>query len=385
MKGKILVMLALFFMATAFAERDMICGTQEAFESFKRGERPQRPPNGPLYLYTPHFVIHFDTAGTHACTRAYVESTAIYAEFSREKQVGGLGWAAAPPDIGGPDSLYDIYVQNVSYMGYTGWETPYPDPYPTGYTSYVILNNSMSWDDLRMVVAHEINHGCQARYSGEYNWWYENVATWISEICYDVNWYIDCLNMSPNPLWDPNLSIKNTTEYYEYAGCLWPWFLHEYYSITCMRLIWEEIGRVGGDYTLTAIDSVLRRYDSDLKMALGNYAVWRYFTGERADTADHFSESHLWPTSYVDPSHQHSGPGSGNQGTDYVDGPGGTSFIEFYTTPDYLLKTSFAGDVDGWWQVWNIGYSPATGHRQYMMDSVDYWSVLSTTWHDTTV
>jgi hypothetical protein len=152
-----------------------------------------------------------------------------------------------------------------------------------------------------------------------------------------------------------------------------------------MKLIWEKIGQIGGNYTLAAIDSVLFHYDSDLKMALANYAIWRYFTGDRSDTIGHFSESHLFPTSYVHPSHQHSGPGSGNQGALNIDGPGGTSFIEFYTTTAYILKSSFAGSVFGEWQVWNIGYSPATGHRQYMMDSVDYWSVLPTMWHDTTV
>jgi hypothetical protein len=374
-------------MTTAFAENDMICGTQEAFERFQRGDKLVRPPNGPLYIYTPHFVIHFDTTGTHACTRAYAETTATFAEFCWEKQIGGLGWAAPPPDTGGPDSLYDIYIRYTDpYYGLCYWESPYPDPYPTGITSYILIRNSMSWVDLRGTVAHEFNHACQGRYSSQYIWWYENVATWMDVICTgDVSWAIWCLTTSPNPLWDPHLSIENTTNRYEYAGFLWVRFLQEYYSITCLRLIWEEIGLVGGYSTLTAIDSVLRYYDSNLEMALGNYAIWRYFTGDRADTIGHFSESHLMPTSYVDPSHQHDGPGSGNQGAYYLYGPGGTSFIEFYTTPDYLLKSSFSGSVLGEWQIWNIGYSTATGHRQYMMDSVDYWSVLPTTWHDTTV
>jgi len=372
--------------ATAFVETDTKCGTQEAFEMFQRGDMRVRPPDGPKYIYTPHFIIHFDTTGTHSCTRAFAESTAIYAEFSWAKQIGGLGWAAVPPDAGGPDSRYDIYIQNIVYAGICYWESPYPDPYPTGSTSYILIKNTHSLYSLCATVAHEFNHACQGRYSTQYNWWYENVATWMQDICYDdVNIHIYMLNTSPNPLLSPNLSIANTTNNYEYAGFLWARFLHEYYSITCLRLIWERIGQMGAYNTLAAIDSVLKFYDSDLKMALGEYAVWRYFTGNRADTINHFSESHLWPTSYVDPSHKHNGPGSGNQGTDYIYAPGGTSFIEFYTTPDYLLKSSFVANANAGWRVWHVGYSPPTGHKQYMMDSLDYWSVLPTSWHDTIV
>ena len=380
------VILSIVCVTTAFAEKGIKCGTQEAFERFQRGDKLTRPPNGPKYIYSPHFIIHFDTTGAHACTRAYAESTSIYAEFSWAKQIGGLGWAATPPDIGGPDSRYDIYIQNIPYYGVTYVESPYPTPYPTGFTTYIVLDNNMSWDDLCATTAHEFNHGCQIRYSVQYNWWYENVATWMEDVCYDhVNWYIYCLYTSPNPLADPNLSITETSNMYAYAGYLWARFLHEYYSITCLRLIWEEIGQMGGNSTLMAIDSILQCYDSDLKMALGAYAVWRYFTGNRADTIGHFSESHFWPTSYVDPNHQHNGSGSGNQGTRYIDGPGGTSYIEFYTTPDYLLKNSFTGGTNGKWQAWHIGYTPPTGHMHYMMDSVDFWSILPTMWHDTIV
>jgi len=390
-KRSVLKILCMFFgiifTVAAYAETDMRCGTQEAHEAFILGEQKARPPDGPLYIYTPQFIVHYDTIGTHACTPAYAESVAVYAEYVRSIEVGGLGFAPPPPDYAGPDTRYDIYVRYlVGWYGVTYYGGSYPDPYPTGIATYIFVRNTMTWDQLRAVLAHEFNHACQHRYSIHYNWWNENVSCWMEEICYDhVNWYIISLNTSPNPLADPHLSIEENANEYEYAATTWAMFLQEYYGLSSLRLIWEEIGEAGDDDFLGAMDSVLHYYDSDLKMAVGNYAVWRYFTGARADTTCYFSESHLWPTSYVNPIHQHSGPGSGDQGTDYLDGPGGTSFIEFYTSPDYLLKTSLVGSQFGNWLGYSVGYSNVVGHRQYMMDSVDYWSIIPTMLHDTTV
>ena len=381
------VILSIMLGSVASAEDDMRCGTQAAHEVFLSSEDLARPSNGPLYIYTPNFIIHYDTVGVHACSPAYAESTAVYAEYVREVQVGGLGFAPPPPDNAGPDDRYDIYIRYINpYYGQSWTEAPYPDPYPTGATSYVKLRNTMTWDELRACTAHEFNHGCQKRYSSQYLWWYENVACWAEEMCYDhVDWYVLSLNTYPNPLADPHLSIDNMDNEYEYASQIWPMFLHEYYGSSCLRLIWEEIGAVGGGNVLQATDSVLHRFDSDLDIALANYAVWRYFTGTRADTTNRFHESHLWPTSYVNPNHQHTGPGSGSQGSDYLDGPGGTSFIEFYTSPDYLLKNSLVGTPDAEYRVYSVGCDQAIGHRQYLMDCDEYWSVLPTVENDTTL
>jgi len=380
----VLALLAL----TVNADIGVRCGTQDAYEALLLGEcMAPRPSDGPLYVYTTNFIVHYDTVGIHACTPAYAESIAVYAEYVRSVEVGGVGFAPPPPDFAGPDTRYDIYVQHMTgYTGLTSWGGYYPNPYPTGRASYIFVLNTMTWEYLRPLVAHEFNHACQARYSDQYNWWYENVACWAEDLCYDdVNWYIISLNTSPNPLDDLHLSIENIDNEFEYASQIWAMFLQEYYGSSCLRLVWEEIGQVGGDNVLDAINTVLLNYDSDLKMALGNYAVWRYFTGARADTLNCFSESHLWPTSYINPVHQHTGPGSGNQGINALDGPGGTCFIEFYTYPEYLLKNSIDGLAGADWRVYNVGYGPLADHRQYLMDSEDYWSIIPTMLHDTTV
>jgi len=381
------IIILVLLTCASVAETGLRCGTQDVYEAMLRGETRERPPDGPIFIYTPNFIVHYDTVGIHACTPAYAESIAVYAEYVRALEVGGLGFAAPPPDAGGPDSRYDIYVQDISpWHGYTYWGIYYPNPYPGGRASYFLVTVDMNWEMLLDIVAHEFNHGCQARYSGQYNWFYENTATWMEDFCNeDYNWYILDLNTIPSPLTTPNMDITTTTNNYEYAAAIWAMFLDEYYGFSCMRLIWEEIGQVGGDNTLSAINYVLQNYDSDLKTALGNYAVWRYFTGARADTSAFFKESDLMPTSYVNPAHQHTGPGSGDQGTNYLQGPGGCSFIEFSTTPDYLLLNSLSRNPDAEWLISSIGYNSPTDHDQFMMDTLNCWAVTPSTLYETTV
>lgn len=389
-KGKrliILTTLLILVVANGAADQEIKdgekCGTIEALELYRSGVKLLTRPSAQDSVSSVHFIAHFDTTGGHAVTRVYAESVLAFAEYSWEKQVGGLGWAAPPPDGQGPDDRYDIYIRDVSYLGITIPEMPHNAPYPDGATSYIMVDIGLNWDLLRSTVTHEFNHASQFRYSLlEGDWWYENCATWMEDVCYDdVNDYIGYLSSNPNPLQSPEQPITDTTNLYEYAGCLWPMFLHEYHSINCPRLMWERIGQVPGQNTLSAIDSILREYNSDLEMALGRYAVWRYFTGDRADTVGHFSESNLWPTCSV--LRTHTGPDSGDQGPNPPQGPGGTSYIEINTTPDYILINMFTS-VSGAWLVWHIGYNPPIQNSpKYMMEpSPSTAAVLPTMLHN---
>jgi hypothetical protein len=195
--------------------------------------------------------------------------------------------------------------------------------------------------------------------AAENRWWYENTATWMEDVCYDeVNDYVRYLHTNPNPLSSPELSIMETTNNYEYAGAIWPMFLHEYYNIASPRRVWERIGERGaGAIALASIDWVLRNtYLSSLSEALEKYAIWRYFTGTyRFDNLYHFSESHLWPESYVLRSHN-TYPASGNQGTRNPSGPGGANFVQFFSGTEDLLNITFDGQ-DGYdWGAFAVGY-----------------------------
>ncbi|MEO0099977.1 MAG: T9SS type A sorting domain-containing protein [candidate division WOR-3 bacterium] len=356
---KITIFLFLIFIAFLWAEKKEWCGTQEALRVFRMGEKIPRPPDGPKYVYSTHFIIHFDTIGTNATTRAYAESLSKYMEYSWAKQIDTLGWASPPPDGAGPDDRYDVYIRDLGLyvMGRTVGEYLYTNPYPDGATSYMEIAPGLSFRDLRVVSSHEFNHASQLRYSYlEDDWWQENCATWMEDVCYDnENQYMDYLSWSIDPLDSPHKPITCDEDLYEYAGCLWPMFLAECYAISCPRRAWERMGQVSGENTLSGINDALGNFASNLTNALKEYGLWRYFTGTRADPTHYFSESNLWPPSSVLRNHN-SYPATGDQGNRYPSGPGGTNYIQFSAGGTNYLRMVFDGEDNYLWSGYAIGY-----------------------------
>lgn len=356
---KITILLLLIFIAFLWAEEKEWCGTQEALRLFRMGRKISRPSDGPKYVYSANFIIHFDTVGSNATTRAYAESISRYMEFSWAKQIDTLGWAEPPLDNAGPDNRYDVYIQNLGpyVMGQTVAEYLYPHPYPDGATSYIKIAPGLSFRDLRIVSSHEFNHASQLRYSYlEGNWWQENCATWMGDVCYDnENQYMDYFGWSIDPLDSPHKPITCDEDLYEYAGCLWPMFLAERYNISCPKMAWERMGQISGENTLSGINDALGNFSTNLINALKEYGLWRYFTGTRADTRHYFSESNLWSTSSVLRSHNVY-PATGDQGNRYPFGPGGTNYIQFSAGGTNYLRMVFDGQDNYLWSAYAVGY-----------------------------
>lgn len=353
-----------------FAQVNEECGFPAALQRLQRlGEVAGRPTlSGPvLNINTTNFKIHYTLSGTDATTSAWAESVAVYAEHCWST-VSNLGWALPPPDGGnGGDNRYDIYIRNTLILSPPCWgatipEASYPTPYPDGYTSWIEIHKDSiaqpfpKWARLRALVAHEFHHACQMRYSWwEQIWFYENTSVYMEDVIYDdVNTLPYRFTVGIDPLDSPHLPITTGGPYYWYAGGIWPTFLHEYYGSAAPRRAWERMGSVAGENTLSGIDWALSNYfSSNLSSALKKYAMWRYFTGTRAD-AWHFSEGSTWPTSTVLRTHS-SYPASGNEGSSKPSGPGGTSFIKF-TNGTGFLEVSFDGQDGYTWGAYVIGY-----------------------------
>ena len=360
-----------------------------------RGEKPTEEPCGTKYLteafremgysiltrpvlsgpedtiFTLHFMVHYTTQGSDSTDPSYASLVAAFAEFSWAYEVGYLGWDAPPPDYGyGGDDRYDIYIMSLEsgVWGYTVPEKPGPDPYQEEATSYIVISNDLSHDQARITVAHELNHACQLSYSyNEDSWWMENCAVWMEDVVYDdVNRYVEFFSSYPNPLSNPDRSISCEEQLYEYAGGIWPAFLAEFYDLDVPRKAWEKQGIHHGNHTLSDLDFILsEHYSSSLDEALREYGIWRYFTGPRHDPY-HFSESYLWPPSFVLRSH-HDYPDSGTGDPEPPDSRGGTNFIELYPQGGALMLT-FNGAEGCGWSVTLIGYRTGEPPREFPMN-----------------
>ncbi len=317
-----------------------------------------------------HVRVHYTLYGIHATTVAWAESAAVAAETAWVR-VQRLGWAVPPPDQGaGGDDRFDIYVRNLGsgVFGVAFDDSAYTDPYPDGYSSWAeIARDSIDqpfpkWGRLKALVAHEFHHCCQMRYSDfeEPKWaYYENTSVWIEDILFPGFGTLYWRNNNPtyytdNPLLTPWLQILATTSTYEYPGGLWPKFLAEYYGSSTPRLTWQLMGAHAGSHMLLDIDSVLNtNYNGTLDNALGHYAIWRYFTGDRDDNR-HFYDAQRCTTAVLHAQHS-SYPVSGNEGIHDPIGPGGMDLIEFTTNGTQNLTIDFNGQDDYAWRAYVIG------------------------------
>ncbi len=350
----------------------------------------QRPTlSGPEHLYdTAHFKIHWTDTGTDSTDTTYVDSLASFAEYSWEEEVDTLAWDEPPPDGAGGDDKYDIYVKDNGGAGWAGYcqtEAPGPDPDQEDATSFIVMENSLTNNQLKTTTAHEFNHACQFSYSyAELTSWYENTAVWMEDVVYDdINGYYWFLGSGQeNPLTRPEWSITyfSSGSTYPYGACIWPKYMDQRNSDPDLpRKIWDLNGTHWGTYTVQDIDSVLTQdYGSSFEEALKEYSVWRYFTGSN-DDGNHYEEGASWTDPYVAAEHTHSSyPASGDEGArppDYY----GTNFIELDTTGEQGgLKMTFDGEDAASWAAMVVSFDTLPGSivQEMNLDTSDSGTIF---------
>jgi len=139
----VLILAALFGAGRALEveDSDAVREMREAREAFFQGPVLDRPPPGPKFVHSKNFIVHFDTIGEHAATRAYAESVSAYAEEVWRLHVDSLG--RTPPldgELGG-DERYDIYLwdkgRDIAHA-VPDWYVPDTNG-PRAYTSFIEL------------------------------------------------------------------------------------------------------------------------------------------------------------------------------------------------------------------------------------------------------
>ena len=296
----------------------------------------------PEFVQSENFIVHFTSSDVDSqfvngqwlnlqCNEGYALSVLNHAESALSEFLDD-GWEDIPPDCDesiqdvnspehcinfGGNSLYDIYLSNDG-VGMVVPETPYPvEPYTGGYTSFMkvstLLNQHESvpyWNF--HVIAHELHHSIQLRYgysvSGEpgdymYNgWFFEQSATYMENVIYPDSNHLTTMLGNCNvvtPLTFPHYNIDYPSEIYPYRSALWQNFLVE--SIgdpSIVRYMWENYGL---SYATGEAVSLFPIYDNAIQLASNNqkdlgdcyndYAIWRYFTGDRTVSNEYFSRS----------------------------------------------------------------------------------------------
>ena len=297
------------------------------------------------HISTAHFKIHWE----NPTTAAYAQNSADYAEYAYQKMCVEMGWQVPPADDNrGGDDKYDIYLVNPDYLfnRYNGATQPeiFGNWQFEWAPSFVLIRNNIeTTEQLKMIVAHELNHATQIAYScidgSTDTWFLENTAVWVAEMVYNYAYnYYQGYFAGPDPLDSPEFGIHTTWPelgFYKYAGFLWPKFLAEWKNDnTIVRKIWQRLGQNPGDNILPDIDFVLSgpEYESSLIEAAKYYAEWRYFTGTR-DDGFHFINAYELPTSTIFSSSQ----------SQRIDGLGGTKYIQFNPSEE-IIDITFNGD-----------------------------------------
>ena len=304
----------------------------------------------PEQIQSEHFVIHFTVSDVDSqlvnsqwmslqSNFTFAQSIIDLAEVAYDKYME-KDWIAPPPDCDesildinsvnhcinfGGNSLYDIYISNDG-VGMVVPETPYNvPPYTGGYTTFMKVSTMQnayttlpSW--ATHVVAHELHHSIQLRYgystSGEpgnymHNaWFFEQSATYMENMIFPNTNHLQLMlnNCSVvTPLTFPDYSIDYPSSIYPYRSALWQKYLVESLGdSSIIRLLWEDYGSryaTGDPVSLfpiysTAIDNVSNN-GANLSEAYKDYAVWRYFTGNRAINGEFFNEANNYCTSTI--------------------------------------------------------------------------------------
>ena len=301
----------------------------------------------PETIQSENFVVHFTTSDADSqlvngqwlnlqCNAGYAQSVLDHLESALSVFLQD-GWENVPPDCDesiadiespnhcinfGGNSLYDIYLSNDG-VGMVVPESPYPvEPYTGGYTSYMkistLLNQHQtipSWN--YHVIAHELHHSIQLRYGysvsgnpGSYmynGWFFEQTATYMENVIYPNSFHLSAMLGNCNvvtPLTYPEYGIDYPAEIYPYRSALWQKFLVESLGdSSIVRYLWEDYGL---DYatetpvSLFPIYSDAVEYVSDnqtnLSESYKDYAIWRYFTGDRSIANQYFSDASSYCT-----------------------------------------------------------------------------------------
>jgi hypothetical protein len=317
--------------------------TQQLYETFAKQRFNSQCPDT-IGSPAGHFLVHYAKQGIHAPYQAdvddnsngipdYIDRTAMILDSVWAFEVDTLGFTPPPADgfyTSGGDDRYDMYVLDIPTA--TGYQNIYGGTYEDELfkvgtkwkaTSFIILDNDYAnitvyrtrpLDALRVTAAHEFFHAIQFGYDpNESNMhtpngdvrthWLEMSSVWMEEQNYDaINDYYGYLGFF---FGNPHLSLRTCDidpppgEFFQYAAVTWPLYLSQKYGRQIVKTIWDSCAVIYGPNVFENAfkDAIAEESDggSDFPSALGEFALWNYFTGSRAIDGIGYSEAASYP------------------------------------------------------------------------------------------
>tara|TARA_B100001094_G_scaffold86586_1_gene82903 strand:+ start:228 stop:1733 length:1506 start_codon:yes stop_codon:yes gene_type:complete len=378
----------------------------------------------PQTIESEHFVIHFtidddDFQNINGqlyslqSSFEFAQSILDLMEPTLDKYIES-GWEMPPPDCDesitdvnsaehcnnfGGNALYDIYISNDG-VGMVVPENLYPvEPYTGGRTSFMKMSTmSNQYSTLPVwahhVVAHELHHSIQLRYgysvsgnSGGYmynGWLFEQTATYMENVIFPESIHLRTMLANCDvvtPLTYPSYGINYPAEIYPYRSALWQKFLVESQGdSSIIRNIWEGYGI---EYASEEPVDLFPIYNNsirdisnngyDINDAYKDYAIWRYFTGDRSVVNNYFDESSYYcessllnfENSLQDVSLSNKG------GTKYIYLPLNEINLKLSTLiPEYINALYLTIDIDGNINIADLEINDLEQYLSYSSDNL---------------
>lgn len=287
------------------------CGTADllnnpvAFAAKISQSRPNRQLSALSSLN--HFRVHWDSTGVNAPNKTdadhnnrpdYVDSTLVYLEYSWDLIVNKLGYAEPLSDDGlGGGNEVDLYLTNFNYYGLT-----MPDNLTQSTSAYMEIDNDFSdatmfatigYAAVRVTTAHEFFHVVHFRYYSymTFLWWMEQSAVWMEDRSWDdVNDYLSYLRLFFDA---PTTPLNENNTNFKYGAGIWVMYLAKKFGDDVIKNIWEQAYTKKNE-SISAFGNII---PNGLGNALNEFAVWNYFTKDRANDTDFQHDGSLFKSS----------------------------------------------------------------------------------------
>ena len=288
---------------------NLLYGDSDESRSFKAAYAERERPSMEAFKDSEegHFRVHYNLSGNNAPDLTdinlngvpdYVDSALVYLEYEWQLIVVTLGYGQPKYDgtRGGSIDIIDCYLQELSTQSLYGYTSP--DITSGGpVSSYMIIDNDFSepvyptkgYDALKITTAHEFFHVIHYTYYGGSDaiWWMEHSAVWMENKAWDdVN---DYLNYFGFLYLNRDLPIDTYNGSFEYGASLFAFHIAQKYGESYIRAIWNSF-RDNQNGKIENMNTIL---PEGIAQTISNFAVWTYFTGNRANSRDFFKEANL--------------------------------------------------------------------------------------------